>query len=107
MIRVVQHVFGEVALLAIGTFVVVVALHVAVVAAGDIWLRARRDGAVCLAERVVVDIECAVLSGRLSPFQAAGEQRRRQQQREEQTGETASHANILNFSSSTKLPLSP
>jgi hypothetical protein len=76
MVRMVQHVFAEIALRAVGLRIVVVALDVAILAAGDIFRGAHRD-IVGAAERVVV--AAGVGHGRLSPLKAAPEQRRDQQ----------------------------
>src|ERR1700724_841126 len=62
--RVVQHVFAEIALRAVGARVGVVALNVAILAAGDIFRRAHRD-IVGAAKRVVV-IAARIDHGRLS-----------------------------------------
>ena len=77
--RIVQHVFAEIALAAVGARVGVGALDVAVLAAGDIFGRAGRD-IVGAAERVVV--AAGIDHGRLSALEAAGEQRRDDEQSE-------------------------
>ena len=66
----VQHVFAEVALTAIGARVGIVALNVAILAASDILRRARR-GVVGTAECIVV--ATGVDHGRLSALKAACE----------------------------------
>jgi hypothetical protein len=76
MVRMVHHVFAEIALRPVGLRIGVVALNVAVLAAGDIFRRAHRIAGA--AERVVV-IAAGIDHGRLSPLEAAPEQRRDQQ----------------------------
>jgi len=81
MVGMIQHILAEIALAAIGARVGVVALHVAILAAGDILRRALFD-IVGPAECVVV-IAIGVRHGRLSPFEAAAQHRRKQRQRDE------------------------
>jgi hypothetical protein len=76
-VGVVQHVFAEIALTAVGARVGVAALNIAVLAAGNILRRAHRD--------VVGTAECIVVAtgvdhGRLSPLKAACKQRCDEQQ---------------------------
>ena len=70
MIRMVQHVFAEVALFAVGAALGVVALNVAVLAAGDIFRRTGLD-VVGAAERVIV-VAIGIAHGRLPALEAAG-----------------------------------
>src|SRR4030088_606371 len=78
MFWMVQHVFAEIALRAVGARVGVVALNVAVLAAGDIFRRPHLD-IVGAAERVVV--ATWVSHGRLSPLQATREEGRGKEER--------------------------
>src|SRR5215207_10707370 len=78
--RIVQHLLGEIALGAVGAGIGIAALHVAVLAANDVVVRARRD-IVGAAECVVVG--AGVDHGRLAAFEATGEQWGCQQQRDE------------------------
>src|SRR5258705_12590257 len=71
-VRVVQHVFAEIALAAVGARGGVVAEHVAVFATGGVFAGADRD-IVGAADRVVV--AACVNDGRLSPLKAPCEQR--------------------------------
>src|SRR6478735_5315255 len=85
---VVQHVFAEIALAAVGAGVGVDALDVAVLAAGDIFRRAGRD-IVGAAERVV--IAAGIDHGGLAALEAAGEQRREERQGDEASCRVMSH----------------
>lgn len=69
MIRMVQHVLAEIALTAIGARIGIVALNIAVLAAGDIFRRTGLD-VVGAAERIVV-IAIRIDHGRLSPLKEA------------------------------------
>ena len=69
MVRMIQHVLAEIALAAIGARVGVVALNVAVLAAGDIFRRAVFD-IIGAAERIVV-IAIGIDQGRLALLEAA------------------------------------
>jgi hypothetical protein len=80
MVRMVQHVVAEIALAAVGAGVGVVALDVAVLAAGDVFRRTDRD-IVGAAEGVVV-IAARNGHGRLPPLEAAREQRGDEQERD-------------------------
>src|ERR1700682_2883828 len=88
-LRMIQHVFAEIALAAVGARVGVVALDVAVLAAGDIFWRADRD-IVGAAEGVVV-IATRDGHGRLSALEAARKQRRDEHERNERSCEVTSH----------------
>src|SRR3954467_9913248 len=78
--RIIQHLLGHIALGTVGASIGIAALHVAVLAAVDIVVRAHGDilGA---AECVVVG--AGVDHGRLAAFEATGEQWGCQQQRDE------------------------
>ena len=88
----VQHVFAEIALTAVGARGGVVAVHVAVFAAGDIFAGAGGD-IVGAADRVV--IAACVDDGRLSPLEAARKQRCGEQECDEQLCGVTSHAPIF------------
>jgi hypothetical protein len=76
----VQHVIAEIALTAVGACVGVVALDVAILATGNILRRAYHN-IVGTAERIVVIASC-IDHGRLSPLEAAREQRCDEQKRD-------------------------
>lgn len=86
----VQHVFAEIALGAIGAAVGVVALNVAILAAGDIFRRTCLD-IVGAAEGVIVIAIC-IDHGRLSALKAAREQRYGEQQGNAGSCGVTSHA---------------
>src|SRR3954467_4021623 len=88
-VRMVEHIFAEIALAAVDAGVVVAALDVAVLAAIDIFLRADRD-IVGAAERIVV--AAGIGHGRLTALEAAGEERGCEQERDERSYGTKSHA---------------
>jgi hypothetical protein len=77
VIRMVQHVFAEIALAAVGARVGGVALNVAILAAGDVFRRAGLD-IVGAAERVVV-IAVRIDQRRLSALEATGRRRAKAQ----------------------------
>jgi hypothetical protein len=87
-VRVVQHVFAEIALAAVGAGVGVDALHVAVLAAGDIFRRADRD-IVGATERIV--IAAGIDHGRLTALEAAGEEWCEQQEWDQEPRRVTSH----------------
>src|ERR1700724_3824186 len=89
MVRMVQHLFAEVALAAVGARGGVVAGNVAVLAAGDIFHRAGRN-IVGAAEGVVVFAE-RILHDAVSLLEATGEQRGCEQERNEKNGRRAPH----------------
>src|SRR6266481_8607782 len=88
-VRMIQHVFAEIALAAVGAGVGVVALDVAFLSACDIFRRADRDifGA---AEGIVV-IAARNGHGRLPPLEAAREQRGDEQERDVEPHGVKSH----------------
>src|SRR5258707_2420248 len=88
-VRMIQHVFAEVALAAVGAGVGIVALDVAVLAAGDVFRRADRD-IVGAAEGVVV-IAAGNGHGRLAPLEAAREQRGDEHERDQEPHGVKSH----------------
>ena len=97
MVRMAQHVFAEITLAAVGACVRVGTLNIAILAAGDIFVRAGRD-IVGAAERVVV--AAGVDHGRLSPLEAAGQQRRDQQETDTEPRRVTSHASSISPTSS-------
>src|ERR1700676_2153373 len=104
MVRMVHHVFAEVALPAVGAAVGVDALNVAILAAGDIFRRAHRN-IVGAAERVVV--ATGIDHGRLSPLETTCEQGGEEQERKVRSREVRSHAQIPSVSPSSSLRACP
>jgi hypothetical protein len=92
--RIVQHVFGEIALPTVGAHFGVLPLDVAILAAGDIFGRALLD-VVGAAEGVVVT--SGIGQRRRSPLEAAGEQWRDQEECNGGSGEVASHTWVPSF----------
>jgi hypothetical protein len=94
MVWMVQHVFAEIALTAVGGRDGIAALGVAVFAAGNIFGRAGLD-VVGSAERVVVI--SARNHRRLPPLETASQQWRNQQQHDERGRNGQAHAQILSI----------
>jgi len=88
----VQHVFAEVALAAIGAPGGVVAGNVAVLAAGDIFRRAGCN-IVGAAERIIVFAQ-RILYDAVTPLEATGEQRGDQQQWNEKSRRCPPHGPV-------------
>jgi hypothetical protein len=97
----VHHIVGEIALTAIGARVGVVALNVAILAAGNIFGRAGRD-VVGAAVRIV--IAACIGHGRLSSLKTTGEERREEQKyREAGFQRPLLHSNFTSVVSASSL----
>jgi hypothetical protein len=96
VIRMVQHVFAEIALAAVGARVGIAALGVAVLAAGDVFRRARLD-VIGTAKCIVVVATCCE-HRRLSALEAPPEQRCGEQQSDAESCGVGSHAKIHSIS---------
>jgi hypothetical protein len=88
----VQHVFAEIALTAVGACIGVAALDVAIFPAGNIFRRAYHN-IVGTAERIVVIAPC-IDHGRLSPLEATREQRCNEQKRDAEFRRPELHSNF-------------